>query len=83
MVILKKSEKDALRKWANNLTDDELENAYYDASFDSLGSLVESMYELGWDMVDIREREKYEKYLVEKANFLGELCEERGIKVWE
>lgn len=41
------------------------------------------MYERGYDPVDIVEQEKYEKYLSEKANVLEELCERRGIKLWE
>lgn len=35
------------------------------------------------DMVDINERQEYEKYLAEKSHVLEELCEERGIKLWE
>lgn len=80
---MKKAEKDALLKWAETLTDEELEKEYYDAVYDSLGSDTERMYELGYDMVDILEREKHEKYLGEKSHILESLCEERGIKLWE
>lgn len=80
---MKKSDKDALIKWAGHLTDEELEKEYYDAVNDSLGSQTEDMYELGYDMADIREREKHEKYLCEKADILGALCEMRDIKLWE
>lgn len=79
---MKKSDKNALLKWAENLTNEELEKEYYDAVYDSLGSNTEEMYELGYDIVDILEREKHEKYLVEKANILGVLCDERGIELW-
>ena len=41
------------------------------------------MYELGYDIADIVEREKYEKYLGQRADLLGTLCEQRGIKLWE
>lgn len=41
------------------------------------------MYELGYDISDIVERERYEKYLCQRSNLLGLLCEERGIKIWE
>ena len=78
-----KSEKNALLKWAQGLTDEELEKEYYDAVLDSLGSDTDKMYELGYDMRDIEERRKYEKYLGEKSNVLEELCDERGIKLWE
>lgn len=80
---MKKADRDALIKWANTLTDEELEGVYYDSVFDSLGSQCEDMYELGYDMRDIEERRKYEKYLAEKSSLLGRLCEERGIKLWE
>lgn len=79
---MKKSDKDDLIKWAESVTDEELEKEYYEAVNDSLGSLTEDMYELGYDMADIREREKHEKYLAEKSAILEALCEERGIKLW-
>ena len=77
-----KSERNQIIKWAKTLTDEELEKEYYDAVFDCLGSQTEDMYELGYDMVDILEREKYEKWLSKKADLLGVLCEGRGIKLW-
>ena len=60
-----------------------MEKEYYDAAWDSLGSEAEEMYERGWDMQDILEREKYEKWLGEKSDLLEELCYGRGIKLWE
>lgn len=80
---MKKSEKNVVLKWAENLTNEELEDEYYKAVYSSLGSLVEDMYELGYDIRDIEEREKHEKYLSEKADILCALCEERSIKLWE
>lgn len=77
-----KSEKNSIIKWAKTLTDDELEEEYYQASWDTLGSQAEEMYERGWDMQDIIEREKYEKWLGQKADLLEQLCYERGIKLW-
>ena len=56
-----KSERNQIIKWVNTLTDEELEKEYYDAVFDTLGSQAEKMYERGWDMQDIIEREKYDK----------------------
>lgn len=78
-----KSEKNRIIKWANALTDKELEKEYYHATFDTLGSQAEEMYERGWDRQDIIEREKYEKWLGQKADLLEQLCYERGIKLWE
>ena len=78
-----KSEKNNIIKWANTLTDEELEEEYYRAYCDTLGSQAEEMYERGWDIQDIIEREKYEKWLGHKANLIEMLCYERGIKLWE
>lgn len=78
-----KSERNQIIKWASSLTDDELEQEYYRAALDTLGSEVEEMYERGWDMQDILERERFEKWLGQKSDLLEKLCEERGIKLWE
>ena len=56
-----KKERNEIIKFAEKLTDDELEKEYYDAVYRSLGSQTEHMYELGYDISDIVEREKYEK----------------------
>lgn len=77
-----KKERNDIIKFAEKLTDSELEKEYYDASYDSLGSQCEVMYELGYDIVDIVEREKYEKYLRQRADLLEYLCKQRGIKLW-
>ena len=78
-----KSERNQIIKWANSLTNEELEKEYYDSVWDTIGSESELMYEYGWDMQDILEREKHEKWLGEKSDLLEKLCEERGIKLWE
>lgn len=78
-----KSERNQIIKRANTLTNEELEKEYYDAAFDTLGSQAEEMYERGWDMADVIEREKYEKWLGQRCDLLEMLCEERGIKLWE
>ena len=80
---MKKSEKNAIIKWAKTLTNEQLEKEYYDSVFDSLGSQVEIMYERGYDMVDIIDREKHERFICERSDILRCLCEERGIKLWE
>ena len=78
-----KSERNRIIMWASNLTNDELEKEYYDAAFDCLGSDVDEMYERGYDMADIKEREQYEDWLCHRADILEELCYGRGIKLWE
>lgn len=80
---MKQADRNALMQWAENLTNEELEKEYYDSVFDACGSQTEEMYELGYDMQDIEERRKYEKYLAEKASLLECICEERGIKLWD
>ena len=80
---MKLKDRNNLIKLANTLSDEELKGEYYDSVFDSLGSITEKMYDLGYDMRDIEEREEYEKYRCDKADILGWLCEQRGIKLWE
>ena len=77
-----KSERNQIIKWANTLTDDELEKEYYRASLDTLDSQAEAMYEQGWDMQDVIERNEYEKWLDQKCDLLERLCCERGIELW-
>ena len=76
-----KSERNQIIKWANTLTDEELEKEYYDAVFDTLGSQAEEMYERGWNMQDVIERNEYEKWLDQKCDLLERLCCERGIEL--
>lgn len=65
------------------MTDEELVNYYHSALLLSLGSQVEDMYDLGYDMADIKERENYEKYLVEKCDIIENMICARGINPWE
>lgn len=76
-----KKERNQIIKHVENLSNEELENEYYNAAFDCLGSQTDKMYELGFDISDILEQEKYEKYLVQKADLLCFLCQERGINL--
>lgn len=78
-----KKERNEIIKFAEKLTNEELEKEYYNAVYSSLGSQCEDMYELGYDIADIAERKKYEKYLIQKADLLEYLCEHRCIKLWE
>lgn len=77
-----KKEKNEIIKWANSVSNEELETEYYSTVFNSLGSQIEDMYDLGYDMADIFERENYEKYISQKADLLEMLCEKRGVKLW-
>ena len=80
---MNKREYAKLKKWTDTLTDEELKEEYYDAVFDTLGSQAEEMYERGYDEADIREREKYERWLSRRSAMLERICSERGIALWE
>lgn len=80
---MKKSEKNEILQWAATKSDVQLEKEYYDGVYDSLGTLVEGMIELGYDLVDIKERKEYEKFLREKSDLIGWICEQRGIRLWK
>ena len=41
------------------------------------------MYERGYDIADILEREKYERELGRQSDMLEYLCAERNIKLWD
>ena len=80
---MKKSERNDIIKWANSLSDEELENEYYDLVYRWPSSQTDSMYDLGYDMSDILERQEYEKFLSQKCDLLEELCVKRGIELWK
>ena len=80
---MKKSEKNEILKWAATKSDAQLEEEYYNGVYDSLETLVDGMIELGYDLVDIKERKEYEKFLREKSDLIGWICEQRGIELWK
>lgn len=80
---MNKRELAKLKKRTDTLTDEELKKEYYDAVFDSLGSQTEEMYERGYDIADILEREKYERWLSRQSDMLEMICSERGVALWE
>ena len=77
-----KKDRAAIEKWAEELSDDELEAAYYRSVLDCLGSQTEEMYELGYDIADIEEQDKLEQYRCDEADVIEEICQRRGIKLW-
>jgi type IV secretory pathway VirB4 component len=80
---MKKSETNTIIKWAETKTNEELEREYYDTVYDSLGSQTEKMFELEYDITDIKERERHEKYLRQKCDLIENLCQKRGVKLWQ
>ena len=80
---MNKREYAKLKKWADTLTDEELKEEYYKITFQTLGSQAEEMYERGYDIADIQEREKYERWLSRQSDMLEDLCRQRGIQLWK
>lgn len=80
---MNKREYAKLKKWTDTLTNEQLKEEYYDEVFKTLGSQAEEMYERGYDEADIREREKYERWLLRQSDMLENICQERGIVLWE
>ena len=80
---MNKREYAKLKKWADTLTDEELKEVYYKITFQTLGSQAEEMYERGYDIADIQEREKHERWLSRQSDMLEDLCRQRGIQLWE
>lgn len=78
-----KAERRILAEYAANAPEAELEDAYYSAVMDSLGSITEEMYELGYDMADIKEQERLENYYAERCAIFENACIKRGIRIWE
>ena len=76
-------EKNKIIKLANSLNDEDLEKLYYESVFDCLGSQVDDMYDLCYDICDIKEREKYEKYMLERSNILEHCCLNRNIELFK
>ena len=78
---MKIKEKNDLLKYVATLSDEALEKEYYETVISTLGSEAEIMEDRGYEEIDIRERRSFEKYLSEKADLLGFLCQKRGIKI--
>lgn len=78
-----KKERIEIESWAAGMSDEKLKEEYYNLAYDVTGSLTDDMYEMGYDMQDIIERQKYEKFMMQKCDLIGLLCEKRGIKLWE
>lgn len=80
--MMNKREFAKLKKWTDTLTDEQLKKEYYDTMFRTLGSQAEEMWERGYDEADIREMEKYERWLSRQSDMIETICHERGIKLW-
>lgn len=74
-----------LRKQYKFLSNEELKEEYYNVTYKIMrcAGIVERMYELGYDIIDIKEQEKHENLLCKKAKILEDICFERGIELWD
>lgn len=75
--------KNEIINYCSALSNDELLEEYYSAIYDTEGSLVDKMYDLGYDILDILERERYEKYKCERADIIENECYKRGLELWQ
>lgn len=78
-----KKERLAILEKIAYMNDEELEKEASEKIDACLGSIVDDMYELGYDIVDIREQERWERYKSEVAAIYGQVAEKRGINLWE
>ena len=69
--------------WVDTLSDEQVENEHYNHVYKSLGTLTDRMYDLGYDLADIKEQEIYEKETREVTDYLEYACLKRGIKLWQ
>ena len=74
-----KKDKQAIYEWVAGLSDEKLKDAYLESMDKTLGSQAEEMYNRGYELEDVRERAKLEKYLSEECHLLEELCYKRQI----
>ena len=81
--IMTTKERNDIIRWISGLNDEQLKNEYYNAVYDGLGSVAEEMYERGYDVVDIIEQERHEKWMDKRCQLIENACYERGIKLWE
>lgn len=75
--------KNKIINYCSTLNNDELLEEYYSAIYDTQGSLVDKMYDLGYDIPDILERERYERYKCERADIIESECFKRGLELWQ
>lgn len=68
---MKKKEINEIMAHIAALSDEKLEEEYYTAVDNCLGSQVDTMIERGYDSIDIIEREKLEKYFLNTLICLG------------
>lgn len=75
--------KNEIINYCSTLNNDELLEEYYSAIYDTEGSFVDKMYDLGYDILDILEMERYEKYKSERADIIENECYKRGLELWQ
>lgn len=76
-------EKDKIKEKADTLSNKDLMEWYQNSIFGCLGGISETMLDNGMAIEDVIAIERAERYISEEADFLYELCRERGIEPWE
>lgn len=68
-----------LKKWSVTISDEQLKKEYYYALSKTLSKPTKDMSDRGFDLADIREMEKFDRWLVRRFAMLRVICIERGI----
>lgn len=74
-----KSEKNIILSDIAVMSDNTLVENTIELIYKTLGSKVNEMYERGYDLRDIIEQQKYEKFISEKSALFQRCCTIRGI----
>lgn len=77
------NQKKLIIKECVSMTDEKLIDYYHDILFLTLGTQVEDMQDMGYDMADIKERIRFEKYLIEKCDVIADILKERNLDPWK
>lgn len=64
------------------MNDDKLLSEYHEQLLNTLGTQTDKMYELGYSMEDIKERERFEKEISDELHLCEECLNKRGIDIW-
>ena len=64
------------------MNDDQLLSEYHEQLLNTLGTQTDRMYELGYSMEDIKERERFEKEMSDELHLYEECLNKRGIDIW-
>ena len=64
------------------MNDNQLLNEYHEQLLNTLGTQTDRMYELGYSMEDIKERERFEKEMSDELHLCEKCLNKREINIW-